>query len=194
LSGIPHVPAAGEFWVPFTNDNINGDLRLIGPFANNAPEFTTVEGAGREPGLIERDFGRGQAIWLPWRIGSLYHRYSIPEYRTLLGVLIECHAGAAPVCTTAPLAVETILYTHPEGMVLHLINGASARTKRLIELTPLAGFEVAIETDCDCALSLHDDKELPVTRAGKMMILRIERLDHFAAIALTRGSAGRKKA
>ncbi|WP_084683028.1 alpha-amylase family protein [Neorhizobium vignae] len=192
LSGIPRVPAAGEFWTPFADGNSNDDLRLIGPFANNAPEFTMVEGAGKEPGLIERDFYKGHAIWLPWRIGSLYHRHSMPEYRKLLSVLIERHVGAAPVRTTAPLAVETILYAHPDGMVLHLINGASARTKRLTELTPLAGFDVAIETDCGFALSLHDDKELPVTRAGKMMILRIECLDHFAAIALTRGSAGRK--
>ncbi|WP_105432053.1 MULTISPECIES: alpha-amylase family protein [Neorhizobium] len=194
LGGIPHVPAAGEFWTPFADGNSNDDLRLIGPFANNAPEFTTVEGDGKEPGLIERDFDKGQAIWLPWRIGSLYHRHSMPEYRKLLSVLIERHVGAAPVRTTAPLAVETILYAHPDGMVLHLINGASARTKRLVELTPLAGFDVAVETGCNFALSLHDDKELPATRAGKMMILRIERLDHFAAIALTKGSAGRKRA
>jgi hypothetical protein len=194
LSGISHIPAAGEFWTPFADGNSNDDLRLIGPFANNAPEFTAVEGAGKEPGLIERDFDKGHAIWLPWRIGSLYHRYSMPEYRKLLSVLIERHISAAPVRTTAPLAVETILYAHPDGMVLHLINGASATTKRLIELTPLAGFDVAVETDCGFALSLHEDKELPVTRTGKMMILRIERLDHFAAIALTRGLARRKSA
>jgi hypothetical protein len=188
VGGIPHVPAAGDFWAPHADGDRNDDLRLIGPFANNAPEFTTVEGAGKEPGLIERSLGKGRAVWLPWRIATLYHRHSMPEYRMLFRALIEPYVGVAPVRTSAPLAVETILYAHPDGMVLHLINGASARTKRLIELTPLAGFDVAVETDCNFALSLHDKKELPVTRAGKTMILRVERLDHFAAIALTGGS------
>ncbi|MGK9051955.1 hypothetical protein [Neorhizobium petrolearium] len=194
VGGIRHVPAAGPFWAPFGEGETQDNLRIIGPFANNAPEFTTVEGSGKEPGLIERRFGKGLATWLPWRIGALYHRYSMPEYRPILGALVESQAGAPPVHTTASSGVETILYGHPDGMVLHLLNAAAPQTKGLTELTPLAGFEVAVETDAEIALSLHDDTELPVTRAGKMMVLRIERLDHFAAVALVKGQAGRKKA
>ncbi|MBP1844333.1 hypothetical protein J2046_002592 [Rhizobium petrolearium] len=194
VDGIPHIPAAGPFWAPFGDGETQDDLRIIGPFANNAPEFTTVEGDGSEPGLIERSFGEGRAIWLPWRIGALYHRYSMPEYRRILGALVEAKIGPPPVRTTASSAVETILYGHPDGMVLHLLNGAASQTKRLTELTPLTGFEVSVETDADTALSLHDHTELPAARAGKMMVLRLGRLDHFAAIALVKGSSGRKKA
>lgn len=193
VDNIPHIPAAGLFWAPFGEGEASDDLRIIGPFANNAPEFTTVEGHGREPGLIERQFGKGFALWLPWRIGALYHRYSMPEYRLILGTLIDARIGDPPVRTTASSAVETILYDHPDGMVLHLLNGTASQTKGLIELTPLAGFEVSVETDADTALSLHEDTELPVTRVGKTMVLRITRLDHFAAIALVKGQAGRNK-
>lgn len=194
VGGIPHVPAAGPFWAPLIEGGPQDDLRIIGPFTNNAPEFTTVEGTGEEPGLIERAFGGGRASWLPWRIGALYHRYSMPEYRLILGALLENRIGPPPVSATASSAVETILYAHPDGMVLHILNGAASQTKGLTELTPLAGFEILVETDADTAISLHDDKELPVTRAGKMMVLRVERLDHFAAIALAKGRAGRNKA
>lgn len=194
VENIPHIPAAGQFWAPFDAGQAQDDLRIIGPFANNAPEFTTVEGPGMEPGLFERQFGEGLATWLPWRIGALYHRYSMPEYRLILGALLESQVGPPPVRTMASSAVETILYGHADGMVLHLLNGATSQTKGLTELTPLAGFEVSVETDADTALSLNDEMELPVTRAGKTMVLRIERLDHFAAIALVRRSAVRKKA
>ncbi|MGV6873580.1 hypothetical protein ACUSIJ_12920 [Pseudochelatococcus sp. B33] len=193
VQDVPHIPAAGEFWAPFDAGDAHDDLRIIGPFVNNAPEFTTIEGDGKAPGLIERRFGTGLALWLPWRAGALYHRYSMPEYRLLLGALIEDRIGAAPVRTTASNAVEAIIYAHRDGTVLHLINGAAVRTKGLTELTPLAGFEVCVETDADIAFSLQDGKELPIERTGGTVAFRLERLDHFAAIALVKGPARRKE-
>jgi hypothetical protein len=187
LGGIPHVAAAGTFWAPFGNGD--GDLRIIGPFVNNAPEFTTVEGSGAEPGLVEREFGAGRALWLPWQVGALYHRFAMPDYRQIIGHLLAQMIGEPPVRTNAPLAVEVILYNHPDGMILHLLNRASAQTKGLVELTPLAGFDVSVATDAGTALSLTDNKKLPISRAGHTVTFHVERLGHFAVIALI-ASAG----
>lgn len=193
FDGIPHVAAAGEFWVPFPErGNAADDLRLIGPFSNNAPEFTLVEGPGTEPGLIEEQYGQGRVVWLPWRIGSLYHRFSMPEYRQLLGVLLETMIGSPPLRTPASSAVDLILYGHPDGMVLHVLNGAATRTKGLMETTPLAGFEIVVETDADSATDLQTGKTLQVSKTERHLTVRLDRLDSFAAIALLRGESGRK--
>ena len=182
LQEAPRIAAAGTFWAPF--GEAEGDLRIIGPFVNNAPEFTTVEGDGVEPGLIKRAFGAGHATWLPWQIGALYHRFMMPDYRAVAAYLIIQEIGQPPVETTAPLAVETILYRHPDGMVLHFLNRAATQTKGLTELTPLAGFEFSVAGNVEAALSLTDNKRLPIRRAGQKVIFSLDRLDHFAAIAL----------
>jgi hypothetical protein len=194
VDNIPYIPVSDLFWSPFGLGQRQDDLRLVGPFSNNAPEFTVVEGLGQEPGLIERQVDGGSACWLPWRVGALYHRFSMPEYRRLFASLLETKVGPAPVSTSASNAVETILYAHPAGMVLHLLNGAAARSKALVELTPLAGFDVEIETTADRAVSLRDNKNLPAKRQGRMMVIHVDRLDDFAAIALVQDEAGRNTA
>ncbi|WP_166163004.1 alpha-amylase family protein [Chelativorans oligotrophicus] len=188
LGGIPHIAAAGPFWAPFAQGEVGDDLRIIGPFVNNAPEFTTVEGEGVEPGLVIRTFGKGRASWLPWRVGALYHRYSMPDFRDLFGALVTRTVGDPPIRTNAPAAVEVISRDHPEGLILHFLNRAASQTKGLAELAPLAGFEVSVETDAEIAISLVNNEKLPLTRASRTVTFRVERLDHFAAIVLPRSA------
>lgn len=184
LENIPHIGADGVFWAPQLTD-ARHDLRLIGPFRNNAPEFTLVEGDGSEPGLIRRAHGKGEAIWLPWRIGALHHLFAITDYAAILGHLLEPAIGAPPIRTDAPVAVECILYGHPLGAVLHLLNGAAAQTKPLIATVPLAGFEVAVATEATQAIRLDTGAPLPTSHDGQWLRFTIERLDSFLAVALT---------
>lgn len=185
LSGVPHIGASGDFWIPeLSNDAGAKDLRLIGPFANNAPEFTVVKGPGTHPGLIGKVLGKGMAHWLPWRVGALYNRYGIPEYQALIGHLVTRAIGPAPILTTASAAVDFTLYAHPGGMVLHIFNGASVQGRPLIDTTPLAGFDVAVRTDASQAISLDTGQPIPSRRDGANLVIQIDRLDTFVAIAL----------
>lgn len=184
FAGAPHLGAAGRFWSPELPE-AEADLRLIGPFANNAPEFTSVAGPGTTPGLLWQWHGTGRAYWLPWRPGALFHRHGILDYRTLLGVLVEHVAGPPPIRSDAPGAVEMILYAHPRGRVLHLVNNAAPQGRGLSELAPLAGFTLRL--DCPAARALRlDGAETPLAfaREADETVIRLDRLDGFAAIAL----------
>lgn len=189
LGGIPHVAAAATFWVPFAEAGRSDDLRIIGPFVNNAPEFTMVEGSGAEPGLVVRGFGAGSATWLPWRIGSLYHRHAMPDYRQIAAYILRQAIGKPPMRTNAPAAAEVVMYDHPDGTILHFINRAATQTSGLVELTSLAGFDVSIETDAQTALSLMQNEKLLTTKAGRTLTFRLERLNHFAVVVLPRSTA-----
>lgn len=184
LDGIPHVGVDGEFWSPRVTD-ASTDLRLVGPFANNAPEFTLVEGGGIEPGLLSRRHGRGRAVWLPWRLGALHHLFAIADYAAILAHLLEPAIGTPPILTDAAAAVECILYGHPSGEVLHLVNGAAAQTKPMIATVPLAGFDISVRTTATRAMRLDTGEPLAVMRDGDRLRIRIDRLDSFTAIALT---------
>ena len=183
LGGIPHIGADGAFWSPDLAGS-TGDLRVIGPFSNNAPEFTIVEGPGTDPGLIDRHHVRGRVWWMPWRIGALHHLFAIPEYPAILGYLLAQAVGPPPIRTDAPAAVECILYAHRDGELLHLINNAALQTKPYIATIPIAGFDIAITSRATSARRLDDGTNLALRRNGNEIWFRLDRLDTFAAIAL----------
>lgn len=188
FGGIPHIGADGDLWTPVGAEAgaaAHADLRLIGPFRNNAPEFTVVRGPGVEPGLLRVRYGQGGAAWLPWRPGALHHFSAIPEYVTLFGHLLRAIAGEPPIRSDAPAAVEFILYAHPKGEVLHLLNGAATQGKPMVATIPLAGFTAKVRSKASRALLLNTGTSLPLEREGDDVVLRIDRLDTFAAIALT---------
>ena len=184
LGGIPHIGAAGDFCPPHELQNAVTGLALIGPFANNAPEFTVVEGPGTEPGLLTSQHGGGTAIWLPWFIGALYHRYGIADYASLLGAVLEPVLGPAPIQTSAPDAVDFTLYRHPRGAVLHALNGATAQNKPLIDCTPLAGFEISVAVAARRAIVLKTGADIALDQIPGGVSFMLPRLDSFAAIAL----------
>lgn len=185
LQGVSQIAAAGVFWTPFDERLPEDDLHLIGPFRNNAPEFTVLPDHGEAPGLIRRDFGAGQAIWMPWQIGALYHRYGMPEYRALLSDLLARAGADAPIRTSAGPAVEAILSRHPDGHLLHLLNRASAAARPLAEINPLAGMSVRIRTSAKHATCLETQARLDSHRQDDWLCLEIDRLDAFKVIALT---------
>lgn len=184
---IPHIGGDGDFWTPEGLDAAglsSADLRLIGPFRNNAPEFTVVQGPGSAPGLVRRPHGEGGVAWMPWRPGALHHYCAIPEYVTLLGHLLDEMAGPAPIRSNAPSSVEFVLYAHPRGRVLHAINGAASQGKPIVETTPLAGFQVRVRSAATSLRRLDTGTPLQFARDGDDVVFELDRLDAFAAIAL----------
>lgn len=115
---------------------------------------------------------------------GLYHRYNIADYATLIGTLLTPVVGAAPIQTTAPGLVDFTLYGHPEGTILHAINGATAQNKPLIDCAPLAGFEVRVAVAAQRAILLETGAEIPLIQEPGGVRFTLPRLDNFAAIAL----------
>ncbi|MDV3253720.1 family 10 glycosylhydrolase [Devosia sp. BK] len=185
MDGIPHIGAAGDFCPPTSLDGgWDIGLALIGPFANNAPEFTVVRGPGTAPGMLSRRYGEGTAVWLPWFIGSLYHQYGIGDYATVIGAVLERPVGPAPITTIAPTSVDFTLYSHAAGAVIHAINGATAQNKPLIECTPLAGFAVSVAVPAKRAVLLQTGEDLALTQHNGRVQFTLPRLESFAAVAL----------
>jgi hypothetical protein len=146
---------------------------------------------GVEPGLLNRRFGQGAAQWLPWRIGALFHHAGIPEYAGLVRHLLAEVVGEPVVRTDAPAAVECIVYGHPLGEVVHFLNGAATQTKPLVASLPLAGFEVRVRSAASQARSLNTGQILAAKREGADIVFCIDRLDCFAAVALTHDGLAR---
>lgn len=185
LDGLPHLGADGPLWQPETEGGAwRRRLGLLGPFTNNAPEYTAVEGPEGPPGLLTRSHGAGTVHWLPWRPGAVFGRTALPEYRRLLGALLEGAAGPAPLRLRAGDAVQAALMAHPRGALLHLLNAAVPDGQPLVAPPPLAGFGIDVHLPVASATDLSTGAALPVRRRGAWSEVAVPALADFAAIAL----------
>lgn len=176
--GFDYLPLVGSYWPG--PETPTADLRLVGPFANNAPEFTVVDGCGDAPLLVETPQGTGAALTLRFGIGAAYLAHALPDYLRLMGAVVARHV-ASPL-TGVPPAIRAILKTHPQGQVLHLINDAGAGETRHVDRTPLAGFALSLRSPAERVLDLVSGCWLSVTRHGDNACLSLEQLDGFASL------------
>lgn len=183
--GVARLGATGPFCgpdVPPADASVG--LRLIGPFANNAPEFTVVSGPGIQAAMLTRSHGDGTVTWLPWFPAALFHRYGIGDYARLLELIVAPAAGAAPITTDAPAAVDFTLYRHPRGLVLHALNGATAQDKPLSEPVRLAGFHIEVACAARRAIRLDTGQDLSLERGTDRVAFALPGLENHAVVAL----------
>ncbi|WP_168990517.1 alpha-amylase family protein [Aureimonas flava] len=182
IGGVELLGVAGDFWTPDTP--ADGDMRLIGPFANNAPEFTVVPSEGREPGLLEGTVGLGHHAWITWRIGGLFARYGSPDHAAVFEALVARCCGPSPIGGSAPATVDFALQSHRDGWLLHLLNGAAPALAPHTRTSSLAGFQIRVRCAATQVVRLDADDAPAAWREGDELVIEIAKLDTFAAMAL----------
>ncbi len=183
--GAPHLGATGPFCGPeVAPAGAAVGLRLIGPFANNAPEFTVVSPPGKEAAMLTRKHGAGAVTWLPWFPAALFHRYGTGDFARLLETIVAPAAGAAPIVSDAPAAVDFTLYRHPRGLVLHALNGATAQDKPLSDPVRLAGFRVEVRCAARRAIRLDTGEDLSLETGSDSATFVLPNLENHAVVAL----------
>lgn len=177
------------FWVTAPMDNAASqitDLYLIPPVQGNTPEHACCEEETRTPGLVLNPCGSGEAAYLPWAVGKLYHLYGVPEYKRLIVGLVR--RWVAPLLTTdAPGSVEVTLY-HARGdrnrALVHFLNATGWQSKPLTQVIPLRDVSVWARGPYVAARELSSGQDLPVTQEDGGARFLVPRLESFAAIEL----------
>jgi len=162
------------------------DLHLIPPVRNNTPEYACWEEESDIPGLVLSPFGLGEAAYLPWQVGKLYHQLGVPEYRQLVLDLVG--RVVSPLITTdAPSSVELTLHylggNHGHALV-HLLNATGRQSKPLTEVVILHNISVWVSGEYVTAQELWTGQDLELVREGDGVRFTVPRLESFAAIEL----------
>jgi hypothetical protein len=91
---------------------------MIGP-----PEFVHIDMKDtNKPGIIYKEIGRGQVAWLPWDLGALYYRVSLPAHAALFHDVLERLYPKRQLTTNAHPLVEITWMQQGDRKLLHLIN------------------------------------------------------------------------
>ena len=110
---------------PFTEVKADGprSLTLIPPSMIGPPEFVHVDMKDTDtPAIVTRQMGKGTVTWVPWNLGGMYYRHSLPAHAGLFRDLVaglQPRPSAADQC--APSGGDD---AHAPGRrtLLHLIN------------------------------------------------------------------------
>jgi hypothetical protein len=189
LDGTKLMSLAQDFW-PLETNSRQTDLSLIGPFRNNAPEFTFwKEGQVGPPGLVRRPVGQGEIIQLPWRIGALYYHLGIPDYLKLVAWLTEQAVGPPPVISTAPISVEVVYREQQtetgKRWLIHLINNTAAAERPLLSSVPLGQITIKVSCPANQGHLAIANQEVPVSKDGAWSVVRLTQLHQHELIVLT---------
>lgn len=192
LGGPALLGVAGPFWTLRPRPSYEDDLHLLGPFANNNPEFAFWDETAlleAPAGLIRSAVGRGGVAWLPWHLGALYYRHAVPGYPRLLEHDLRARLGVPPLQTNAPPSVEVVLREvergeGPRRWVVFLINDTAGADRPRLTTIPLPQIALSIDRRVARATAVLSGRNVPVRRDGERTELQLERLEGAEVLIL----------
>jgi hypothetical protein len=110
---------------PFTSVKTTGPhaLTLIPPSMIGPPEFVHIDIKDTDtPAIVTESIGKGEVVWIPWNLGGLYYRHSLPAHAGLFRDVFDRLQPRRQLQTDAHPLVEMSLMRQSGRMLLHLIN------------------------------------------------------------------------
>jgi hypothetical protein len=159
------------------------DLHLLGPLANNTPEFAVVPAARGPAGLVGWRLGQGFGWHLPWRPGVLVSQSGLTDPADILGWLIKTVVGPPLLTIGAPSSVEARFWLQParRRALLLLLNHAALETTPLTEVTRLGPIDVKAHVAASSVRSLVRGHPLPFRVEAGDTAFSLPCLDAFDA-------------
>lgn len=131
---------------PFTAtpDDASAPLTFVPPSMFGPPEFihTDIRDTNT-PALVAADGGR--SLWLPFDLGAMYHRLSLPGHAGLLRDLVNELMPSRQITTDAHPLVEMSLMKQNDRTLLHLINLSGHSQTAYFPPLPMGPVRIGIE-------------------------------------------------
>jgi hypothetical protein len=167
---------------PFTTLEGDGSnsLSLVPPSMIGPPEKVHVDMRDTTtPAIVTRSLGQGTVAWLPWELGALYYRLSLPAHA---GLFRDCLARLYPerqLTTNAHPLVEVTLMEQAGRTQLHLINLSGHSETAYFAPIPMREIRVDLRGAFHNARAVRHPMDLKIrTRGGYSEIILPELLDY----------------
>lgn len=154
------------------------------------PEFTYAipgDKPGDEPVVLERKYGKGRVIHIPWLPDALYYRHGLVNHRDLITTLVERHAPPRQYLLEGAGPVELMVMHQPSTGkdLIHVINYAGQRDG-LYQLPPtISGMKLGVRKKNASALELIGDTTLSGTTRDGYTWFELPPIETFTAISLS---------
>ena len=160
-------------------------LTLVPPSMFAPPEFVHLDQKDTDtPAIASRAFGSGSAVWIPWDLGSLYYRLSLPAYAGLFQDLL---AGLNPhpqIRTDAHPLVEMSLMRQGGHTLLHVINLSGHSDTAYHAPIPMRDIHISLAGSFAHAQALRNPAALNLHAASGYTEFVLSRLGDYELVVL----------
>lgn len=168
---------------PFTTlpNDAGAALTLIPPSMFGPPEFIHTDMKETQtPALASRDGGK--SLWLPFELGSMYYRLSLPAHAGLIRDVLRELLPQRQLVTDAHPLVETTLMQQGGRTLVHLINLTGHSQTGYFPPLRTGPVRIEVEGEFRTAQTLRARTQLQVKRAGRRSSVSLPSLDDYELI------------
>ena len=160
-------------------------LTLVPPSMFGPPEkihidFTNTTKAGVV--IVKR--GHGEVTWIPWDLGALYYKHSLPAHAGILRDLLDRILPERQIQTNAHPLVETVLMHQHDRTLLHLVNLSGHSQTGYFAPIAMSSIRLSIAGKYQNAMSLRKPGKLAVTARGNRSEFVLPHLEDYELIVL----------
>jgi hypothetical protein len=153
---------------------------MIGP-----PELVHVDQKDTSiPGIVTRSVGMGSVTWIPWDLGALYYRLSLPAYAGLFRDVIDRLNPERQLKTDAHPLVEMTLMKQGAQTLVHLINLSGTSQTGYYTPIPMRDIHLQVAGVFTHAETVRNAAALKVRAAGKYTEIVIPQLADYELVVL----------
>jgi hypothetical protein len=172
---------------PFTTVKTGGEraLTLIPPSLIGPPEFVHIDMHDTDiPALMSERAGKGMVVWIPWNLGELYYRLSLPAHAGLFRDLFDRLEPRRQILTDAHRLVEMSLMRQGGRTLLHLVNLSGHSETGYFAPVPMDAIHVRIAGNFRSARTVRRPGALAVRSAGAYSEFTVPRLVDYELVVL----------
>ncbi len=160
-------------------------LTLVPPSMIGPPEFVHIDMHDTgTAALASVPVGKGMVVWLPWNLGALYYRLSLPAHAGLFRDLFDRLEPVRQLRTDAHPLVEMSLMRQEGRTLLHLINLSGHAETGYFAPVPMETIHVRIAGEFHSARTVRSPAALPVQPAAGFTEFTIPRLNDYELVVL----------
>ncbi len=190
LEETEYVTHRGETWYCRPQEGTRTLATLVPPFApldavGAPPERATILSPDTDiPLVLENTYGKGKAIYLPFRLGHLIEEYGLNDHNILLGNLISLLNPEPNFRMKGIAGLQASVWRNGNTTVVHLVNGVGQRP--LKTNIPLQGLEFDIElpSEAKSVRPLIEDAEVTYSVSGRTLHVVLDKLTLWNAIQI----------
>ena len=150
---------------PFTELKVDGPaaLTLVPPSMIGPPEFVHIDMKETAiPAIVFQRIGKGTAAWIPWNLGGLYYRSSLPAHAGLFRDVVDKLQPRRQLRTNAHPLVEITLMRQNGRTLLHMINLSGHSQTGYFTPVPMSGIRVEVAGAFNKARTLRAPASLAI--------------------------------
>lgn len=172
---------------PFTELQAGGlpSLTLVPPSMIGPPEFVHIDQKDTtKPGLVSKQIGAGSVTWIPWDLGALYYRLSLPAHAGVFHDVVNRMYPRRPLITDAHRLVEMTLMNLGDRKLVHLINLTGQSQTGYFNPVAMTDIHLKVAGTFHKATAIPNATELPVHASDGYTAVTVPRLNDYELVVL----------